>query len=405
MATTLYCLGEERSVQMHDAPTVVSPNSWGDVYSFEKVTPNPEKYLYVWAAPENKNESDFIAVIDIDKYSANYGKIIKTTPIESTGNGPHHIAINNSKTVLAAAGLISGKIFFFDISKNPTQPKLFLTYRSVWKKLGNPAMIKALPKGGFLVAMMGSNNNSSGNFLQFNDRGKQIRIGDISNGDAAINIDNFDYSVNDNIVISSDLTSPDALMNGKLDSRNTVRLWDYKYLTLHTTVKVGNGPSMVKLIPGTYKAYASCLTDGSLWIINLHHPRNTKKIMEYDPYVGKNTVMPTQMYITRNGKRLIQSMYGQSKVTEYAIDNPEHPNKIAEVAAGQGPHFLAVTKDEKRLFVSYNFMEAGKTVLKGDNHVRLINMDGKGIFLDPTFDVDFSSTPTGPARPSGTALF
>lgn len=387
--------------------TVISPSSWGEARNFLNIDPNPEKYLYVWAGNEDKTKNDFIAVVDVDKRSTTYGKVINTVDVGSEGNEPHQIAINHNKTTLAAASLSSGKIFFFDITNDPTKPKHILTYYAKWKRLAAPVVVRALPHHGFLVAAMGSTKaGGAGNILQFDDRGRPVRTGNISTVSSSINIGNLDYSVDDNIIITTDFTTPEALLSGKMDTKNNIRLWDYKHLTLNSTIKVGPGPKGVQLIPGTYKAYVSCFTDGSLWSVNLFHPWNTKKIMDYEPMSEKSSVMPTQMYVTKGGKRLIQSLYGQNKIVEYAIDiNMERPLKISEVVAGQGPSSFVVTKDEKYLFASYHFMETGKTTLKGDNHIRLILMEKKGLFLDPTFDVDFNNSPLGPAHPGGMALY
>jgi hypothetical protein len=55
----------------------------------------------------------------------------------------------------------------------------------------------------------------------------------------------------------------------------------------------------------------------------------------------------------------------------------------------------------------------GKTVLKGDNHVKLIRVEGGRMRLDPAFDIDLNSSkayaatsmvPLGPMRPHGLVI-
>ena len=53
----------------------------------------PETVLYVWASDQAHRAPDFLAVVDFDQDSANYGKVIKTVPIPppgNIGNEPHH---------------------------------------------------------------------------------------------------------------------------------------------------------------------------------------------------------------------------------------------------------------------------------------------------------------------------
>src|ERR1700740_2763552 len=58
----------------------------------------PEKYLYVMAVDADAKDNDFIAVIDVDLASPNYGKIINTVDLGSKGNEPHHMGFTDDRT-------------------------------------------------------------------------------------------------------------------------------------------------------------------------------------------------------------------------------------------------------------------------------------------------------------------
>src|SRR5215813_6807169 len=91
---------------------------------------NSPKYLYICAGDQARTAPDFLAVINFDEKSVNYGKVIATAPLPQpggTGNEFHHIGLSADGKVVACGGLLSvlkgqKEIFFFDVS-DPDQPK------------------------------------------------------------------------------------------------------------------------------------------------------------------------------------------------------------------------------------------------------------------------------------------
>ena len=89
-----------------------------------------EKYLFVCAGDQARKSPDFLAVIDFNEKSGEYGKVIATVPFadpDATGNEPHHIGLSADGKVVACGGLLSvlkgqKEVFFFDVS-NPLTPR------------------------------------------------------------------------------------------------------------------------------------------------------------------------------------------------------------------------------------------------------------------------------------------
>ena len=50
----------------------------------------PARYLFAWAGDEDREDSDFLAVIDLARDGDRYGTIVATTPIGEKGIWPHH---------------------------------------------------------------------------------------------------------------------------------------------------------------------------------------------------------------------------------------------------------------------------------------------------------------------------
>lgn len=90
-----------------------------------------EKYLFIWAGDQARKNPDFLAVINFDQGSKNYGKVITAVPLPepgATSNEPHHVGLSQDGNILACGGLLSvlkgqKEVFFFDVS-HPETPKL-----------------------------------------------------------------------------------------------------------------------------------------------------------------------------------------------------------------------------------------------------------------------------------------
>src|SRR5204863_3600004 len=69
-----------------------------------------ETTLYVWAGDAARQKPDFLAVINFDEASPDYGKVVRTVRLPgpgSLGNEPHHCHLSEDGNVLAAGGLLS----------------------------------------------------------------------------------------------------------------------------------------------------------------------------------------------------------------------------------------------------------------------------------------------------------
>src|SRR5260370_42517356 len=121
----------------------------------------PAKTLYVWAGDQARVAPDFLAVINFDEGSADYGKIIGTVPVPppgNVGNESHHCHLSADRNILACGGLLSllrgpNCIFFFDVSAD-RHPKLLFSTSPPHSRL--TAHLLPPGSGGFLVTQMGS---------------------------------------------------------------------------------------------------------------------------------------------------------------------------------------------------------------------------------------------------------
>lgn len=119
---------------------------------------------------------------------------------------------------------------------------------------------------------------------------------------------------------------------------------------------------------------------------------------------------PQLMRVTRDGRRLFVSMNQAGKIAMLDISDPDQPRLVRalDLGHGSGPHYIALTNDEKRLVVSDYFLNEdnfGKVHAEGDHKIHVARVTDKDLVLDPRFKLDFNTAfATGPARPHGIAV-
>ncbi|MBI4547850.1 MAG: hypothetical protein HY707_07720 [Ignavibacteriae bacterium] len=91
----------------------------------------------------------------------------------------------------------------------------------------------------------------------------------------------------------------------------------------------------------------------------------------------------------------------------FDTSNPEAPQvlKVLDLGKDSGPHYIALTRDEKRLVITDYFLnedEAGKVHAEGDHKVHVALVSENDLALDQNFELDFNTAiASGPARPHG----
>jgi len=116
------------------------------------------------------------------------------------------------------------------------------------------------------------------------------------------------------------------------------------------------------------------------------------------------------MRITEDGRRLFISLNQAGKVLMLDISQPRRPKLAATLYLGatSGPHYIALTRDERRLVISDYFLNEdsmGKVHAEGDHRIHVANVTDDDMELDPRFNLDFNTAfATGPARPHGIAI-
>jgi 56kDa selenium binding protein (SBP56) len=379
-----------------------------------------ERYLFVCAGDQAREAPDFMAVIDFDPSSASYGKVLATVPFpasSASGNEPHHVGLSSDGRTLACGGLLSvlkgqKEIFFFDVTR-PTAPRFIRAADPPLSAITDE--FHPLPGGGFLVTMMGGpQGHHPGRVAEFDASLQLVAEHPKSPPDDGFNPHGISVRPELNLMVTSDFICPSTTLHavpGDLDLRGSIRVWSLRSRRIVRTIPIpgAGGTIDVQLIPGDRRAraYTAGMLDDKLYLVDTRAGR-ARPVFDFST-IAKGG-WPQLMRMTRDGTRLFVSMNVAGRVAMLDTSDPSRPTLIAtaDLGADSGPHYLTLTRDERRLVVSDYFLnedDFGKVHQEGDHKVHVLSVRPDTLTLDPAFYLDFNTAfPAGPARPHGLAL-
>jgi 56kDa selenium binding protein (SBP56) len=379
-----------------------------------------DRYLYVWAGDQARLAPDFLAVVDFDEDSDRYGSVIRTVPLPepgSAGNEPHHVGLSSDGRILATGGLLSAlkgqkEIFFFDLS-DPESPRFIDSADPPLSAITDE--FYPLPEGGFLVTMMGgAHGHHPGRLAEFDGNLQLVAEHPAQPPQDGFNPHGISVRPEANLMVTSDFICPSTTLHavpGDLVLRGSVRIWDFRKRSIVKTIPIpdAGGTIDVHLIPGDrgMRAYTAGMVGDLLYLIDTR-AGTAKPVFDFTTIARGG--WPQLIRMTRGGHRLFISMNQAGKVAMFDTTNPDSPKllKVLDLGAGSGPHYIALTNDERRLVITDYFLNedgAGKVHAEGDHKVHVARVLENDLVLDERFQLDMNTAvPTGPARPHGVAF-
>jgi 56kDa selenium binding protein (SBP56) len=384
----------------------------------------PDKTLYIWAGDQARKAPDFLAVVNFDEDSDDYGKVIKTVPLPPPGNisnEPHHCHLSTNKNILACGGLLSllkgqNSIFFFDVSR-ARDPKFLFSASAPLSGITDDFL--PLDNGGFLITQMGSNTGGApGRIAEFDDTLHLTHEWPDNPPSDGFNPHGMSARPELNLSVTSDFILPASTLNvvaGNPVLRGAIRVWDLSSRSITKTIQIPGavGTMDVKLIPNDPlgRAYTAGMFDGLVYLVDTAN--GTAKVVFDCDNIVPHVLTPVAGGMTQllempgSGDRLIFGSFQAGQVGMLDVSDPEHPvqSGIVNFGLDAGPHDLVLTDDDKRLVVTDYFLnedDFGKIHFEGDHHVHVIKVYKDKLKIDKRFNIDFNTAfPTGPARPHG----
>jgi hypothetical protein len=385
------------------------------------------KTLYIWTGDQARMAPDFLAVINFDEDSPDYGKVIRTVPIPgpgNIGNEPHHCHLSADKEILACGGLLSllraqNSIFFFDVS-NARHPK-FLSSSSGFVSAITDDFLP-LEEGGFLVTQMGSETGGTpGRVAEFDTNLNLVTEWPVHPPAEGFNPHGISARPELNLMVTSDFMLPASSLDivpGDPVLRGSIRVWDFALRTITRTIEIPGavGTMDVKLIPHDLqaRAFTAGMFDGLVYLVDTLGG-TAQPVFDCENIVPHIEVpvrggMVQLLAMPRSGDRLLFASFQAGQVGMLDVRDPMRPVQtgIVNLGINAGPHAIALTDDDKRLIVSDYFLnedDFGKIHFEGDHKVHVVKVFKNRLELDSRFNLDFDTAfATGPARPHGIAV-
>lgn len=392
----------------------------------------PENVMYVWYGDNDLRDADFVATVNFDPNSANYGKVISVSPLKGTGakgNEPHHIGIVKETNQLVVGGLLSllknqDEVFFYNIS-NPLNPVYTRSFNVPMSSTTDEFL--SLPNGNFLVTMMGGmGGGQPGRVAEFDKNGKLLAEWPVKPPATDFNPHGISVRPERDLMVTCDFVNPISTITGDLMFPNKVRVWKLSNRTITKTISLPDaGATMdIQLVPKDPQERAILPGfSGKLWLIDTKN--GTAKSI-YD-FKNVNPATPvTQPHIvkfSKDGKRMFISLYASGQVVMFDCSNIENPKllSVANLGAKAGIHYIRLSDDETRIVASGYFLNqrygtndamfpnnpmhtqaVGVVEADGDRKIHVINIKNNKLERDTRFSLDGNITfKTGPARPHG----
>jgi len=138
--------------------------------------PPPSRYLFAWAGDEDRQDSDFLAVIDLARTGDRYGTVVATLPVGEKETWPHHTEheLGPSRTLLAS-GFAGNRDFLFDLH-DPLHPKVEERFSGAGD-LSFSHSFARLPNGHVMATFQGHGpgNESPGGLAELDANGHVVQ--------------------------------------------------------------------------------------------------------------------------------------------------------------------------------------------------------------------------------------
>jgi selenium-binding protein 1 len=364
---------------------------------FVKRLDRPEKYLYVFCLDADAKDNDFLAVIDVDRGSPRFSKIIYRLDLGSAGNETHHFGYTDDRTHIWGMSLFSNRVFLIDVASNPARPQLVKVLDNVGGPAGlaSPHTPYALPGRMLLSFLSAKDGGLPAGLAEFTNDGKFIRKiafpPDAPYGyDVAIS-PTLNRMVTSSFTYFNNYKKPLAQMDLKKFGKDLL-VWDFRERKVLAHLETGAAPLECRWsLKGADHGFTNCALADAIWV------------WEGTP-AGKYTArklcatgkMPADLRQSPDDRFLYVSCFGSDEIQQWDVSDLKKPRLSATLKPGVQPNMMHVTGDGKRMYITNSLLS---TLDRSSQFwVKLAHIGPDGMRLDPGFLVDLTNFPSGPAR-------
>ena len=313
------------------------------------------RHLFVWAGDADKQDSDFLAVVDIDPRSPTYAEVVATVPVDAVGTLAHHTEYEMpADGVLWANGFTAGRTFRFDL-RDPTHPRLAGSF-AARGPFSHPHSYARLADGRVLAAFQHRVDDTglTGGIVELDSAGTALR-----HGDAAVQLDSTVRPYSLAIVPALDriVTTATDMHLGRRS--RAVQVWRLSDLTLLHTLLLPPGPRGDE---NWLTAEPRVLADGRTVLVNtftcglyrLHGLEGESPRAEWvysTPWPEGHNYCAVPVAA---GRFWYQPSGPEHAVLTLDISDPAHPREVGRLTLepNQIPHWLGLEPSGARLVIT-----------------------------------------------------
>jgi hypothetical protein len=367
-----------------------------------------QSYLFLWAGDAEGKASDFLAVIDANPDSPQYGRTLTSLPTGVAGTHPHHTEHEMPVSGhLLANGYHAGRTWLFDVSA-PLQPKILASFGDLagfshphtFIRLANGEVLATFQYAAEPAASMRDHGHdaktervahATGGLVLMDERGRVIRSGaarDDRIGDTRI----YPYSVLPMPTLDRAVSTTTDMDETNTEATSEwVQFWRLSDLKLLRSVALKPGPrgdenrfsGEPRLLPDGNGVYIHTFNCGLYLLRGVNLPEPSMTFVK--GFEGKNCGVPIL-----TGHYWLQTVPEAHALVALDIADPEHPREVSRVNVGEDeqPHWVAIDPSGRRVVLN----SAGNA---SGNRLFLINFDpaNGALSLDERFRDPDSARP------------
>ncbi len=344
----------------------------------------PGDHLFVWAMDADGQQSDFLAVIDLDRASPGFGKVVATVPTGVKNGKSHHTEHEMpAGGMLFANGFGAGQTWVFDLNR-PRTPKIRASFTDAGTMM-HPHSFVRLPNGNVLATfqMTGHDNKAPGGLAEIDNQGKIVRTAPLTGLPEGEFVRPYSLAIVpklDRIVT----TSTDMHTDGPARSVQIWRLSDLKYLS---TVILPPGPrggenalpSEPRLLGDGRTVLVGTFSCGLYLLDGLASPSPSARLVH--DFVGPGQcALPVVA-----GHYWVQASASVPGLVSLDISDPARPRVVdnLKLGADERPHWISLAPDGRRIVIS------GRGAMESRLLVATIDRATGKLALDPSIDINF----------------
>ena len=379
--------------------------------------PEPEtqasNFLFVWAGDKDKQDEDFLAVVDLRPKSMTYGDVVATLPIGAKGTVPHHTEYEfPASRMLFADGWVGGLTSLIDL-RDPLKPKLATQFRDMGA-FAFPHSYARLDTGNVLVTLQGVNGKygAPGGLAELTPDGRVLRTASAKSADTP---DDLVWPYSLAVVPGKDravVALAEMGMPGQdYDSTHQVQVWSPSQMELLATVSLpesGVGEHNVDpaepRVLGDGTVYVGTFSCGVYRIDGVTEGAPRATFVHAFP--GGDTAHNSCAVPVVVGNYYVQTVPEVNGLIALDVSDPQHPVEASRITFDREfhmPHWVAADRASGRLVVTGN-NQSWALVVKIDPKTGAMKVDETlphGVNFDR---LDWPHGASGPALVHG-ALF